>query len=142
MKRLRISGYSESLEAQKEGVRYYINGVGSVILRRGGLSDWQSALSEATECVLGENFSINYIDPDQNQRINAKACADYLVASLCDDFKDSDDNVVTDSRSNRKAIFENEENYSLVLELIQASMQSEYFLIERVKDEVEQLKKS
>ena len=139
---IQICGYTEDLPSRVSGVKYYVEGVGTIKMRRGGLSDWQQAINEATEEILGADYSFNYIDPKRNQTIIARACADYLVVELMDDFKDINGKNIPSSRSNIKSIFENEENYSLVQEIVNASSEVTYFLKEVVNKEVAELKKS
>lgn len=137
---MKIKGYSECLKARKNGVKYYIEGFGTLLIRRGGLSEWSRAIKLATEDILGETYSYDYIDPKASENITAKACADYTVIKLIDCVTLSGD-PIPDTLSSRRAIFECEENYSLVQEVVEASMQGERFLLETVREEAEELKK-
>lgn len=136
-----LADYTENEGLRKDGVKY-LTGAGHVKIRRGGLAEWSQAIREATEEVIGLNCNHNYISPQMSEQINAKAVATYLVAELCDDFKDVNGVVIPNTISNIRDVFETPENYSLVLELMEASFQNELFLESRLQEEIEDLKKS
>ena len=137
---MKIKGYTECLNARKNGVKYFIEGFGTLLIRRGGLSEWNRAVKRATDDILSETYSYDYVDPKASESITAKACADYTVISMIDCVDLSGD-PIPDTLSSRRAVFECEENYSLVLEVIEASMQGDRFLLETVREEAEELKK-
>lgn len=137
---IEIESITECLEAHKKGVRFELPTVGVFYLRRGGLSEWQKAVREATEEILSREYSFNEVDPRQLEEINALACVNYLVASF-EDVKDVDGQEVPYSITNAKNLFLPKENYELVNILIKASTRADLFLAANVRMEAERLKK-
>lgn len=138
---IEIKGYTECLKARKNGVKYFVDGFGTVLIRRGGLSEWNKAVKKATDEIMGESYSYDYIDPKLEESITARACAGYLVAKLLDDCKDANGTELINNSSNISGVFENEANYSLVQEIVFASTQGDRFLLEIVEEEAQHLKK-
>ena len=139
---INIDCVSECLKARNDGVRYHVAGVGTFLLRRGGLSAWNRALKEATEEVLGREFSFNEIDPRQNEEITALACCNYLVAGWLDDLKDKSGSSIPYTLTNAKNLLLPEANYSLVELLVRVASHADLFLLANVRREAEELKKS
>ncbi len=137
---IQVKNYTEDLDAQKDGVVVPVDGLGSVRMRRGGLAQWNLAVRQATEEVLGMECNHNYISPQDDESILAKATASYLIAELID-CVDMCGNPIPNTLNNISGVFENPENFALVQAVIQASQRGELFLKQVLALEIEQLKK-
>lgn len=138
---IEIDTITEDLDLRKKGMKYVMPSVGTFYLRRAGLSDWQMAIKEATEDVLGREYSFNEIDPRTNEEITALACVNYLVAGW-DDLNAVDQGDLPYSLTNAKNLLLPEANYKLVELLVTVASRAENFLLSVSRIEAEQLKKS
>lgn len=134
--------YKESQDAREKGVRYVIASGASFFIRRGGMAQWKLAVKDATDEVLGASYSFNTIDESSDEKIIAKAVANYLVAGW-EDLKDENGNCLPYSLSASRNMFEAEglPYHSLAMELLEASLQHERFLEKVVLEDADYLKK-
>ena len=138
---IELDTITECLDTRNKGIKYTIPSIGTFYVRRGGLSEWQKAIREATEEVLGREYSFNEIDPRQTEEITALACCNYLVANWSD-IQNSDGDDIPYTLVNARNLLLPEANYRLVELLVTISTQAENFLLSVMRAEAEELKKS
>lgn len=139
---IKLSGYTENTNAREKGVRYVVDSGASFFIRRGGMASWHQARKDAADEVLGSSYNFDYIDQQTEEKILCKAVANYTVSDW-QDLKDVNDNEVPYTLTNARNIFEAKGlvNYSLAVELLNASLEHERYLESVVSEDADYIKK-